>query len=62
MRQKAAVAVMYVCELNTDSFASVLNNIAGLRLDVYQQRGWEGNPLKEIVDQNRIKEATIILW
>lgn len=59
LRQKAAVAVMNICELNADSFASVLNRIAGFRLDVYHQRGWEENLLKEIVNQNRIKEETI---
>ncbi|WP_019415171.1 M3 family oligoendopeptidase [Paenisporosarcina sp. TG20] len=58
LRQKAANAIEQVLETNADTFASVLNRVAGFRLDVYQQRGWQ-NLLKEMVKQNRIEEETI---
>lgn len=57
-RQHAAQAIKQVCELNEENFATVLNRIAGFRLDVYQQRGWQ-NLLMESVKQNRIQEESI---
>lgn len=57
-RQHAAHAIKQVCELNVENFASVLNRIAGFRLDVYQHRGWQ-NLLIESVKQNRIQEESI---
>jgi len=57
-RQQAAQAIQQVCESNEENFASVLNRIAGFRLDVYKQRGWH-NLLIESVKQNRIQEESI---
>ncbi|APC48846.1 M3 family oligoendopeptidase [Virgibacillus halodenitrificans] len=58
IRQKAAYSIVNVLNENADSFATVLNNIQGFRLDVYKRRGWD-NILKESLDQNRISEQTV---
>lgn len=57
-RQRAAAAIEKTCEASAETFAAILNRIAGFRLDVYEQRGWS-NLLTEIVEQNQIKEETI---
>lgn len=57
-REEAASGIKTVCEENTEIFASVFNRIAGYRLEVYKQRGWD-NQLKEAVEQNRIKEKSL---
>lgn len=48
----------HVCASHADTFASILNNISGFRLDVYRERGWD-NVLKEALEQNRINEETV---
>ena len=58
VRQDAALAIKHICEKNADLFASVLNRIAGFRLSIYEQRGWD-SLLKELCIQNRIKEKTL---
>lgn len=57
-RKKAAGAIAETCEAHAEDFATALNRIAGFRLDVYEQRGWN-NVLKEAVEQNRIQEESI---
>lgn len=57
-RQAAASAIEKVCAAEADAFAAIWNRIAGFRLDVYKQRGWD-NDLKETLDHNRIQEGTI---
>ncbi|TWT09393.1 M3 family oligoendopeptidase [Planomicrobium sp. CPCC 101079] len=57
-RELAAKAITEVCDADAETFAVLLNRIAGYRLDLYKQRGWE-NMLKEALDQNRIKEKSI---
>ncbi len=57
-RQAAAAAIEKVCSAEADAFAAIWNRIAGFRLDVYKQRGWD-NDLKETLDHNRIQEGTI---
>ncbi len=43
-------------------FAKVLNHIAGFRLHVYRQRGWE-DPLQEPLFENRMKKQTLkVVW
>lgn len=54
----AALAIKQICEKNADLFASVLNRIAGFRLTIYEQRGWD-NLLKELCLQNRIMDETL---
>ncbi len=56
--KKLAKAFRKVCAENADTFASVLNRIAGFRLDVYKQRGWS-NQLHEMLEQNRIQEKSL---
>ncbi|MGG3943683.1 M3 family oligoendopeptidase [Peribacillus psychrosaccharolyticus] len=58
VRQDAALAIKHICEKNADLFASVLNRIAGFRLTIYEQRGWD-NLLKELCLQNRIMDETL---
>ncbi|UOQ92681.1 M3 family oligoendopeptidase [Halobacillus shinanisalinarum] len=58
VRLQTNQALEEVCEQNKDAFATILNRIMGFRLDVYQQRGWK-DPLKELLDQNRIKQQTL---
>lgn len=57
-REQAAEAVAETCEADADAFAMILNRIAGSRLDIYKQRGWD-NKLNETLEQNRIQEASI---
>lgn len=58
LRERAAQGIKKACEAEADSFAAVLNRIAGSRLDIYNHRGWS-NLLKEAVEQNDLKEETI---
>lgn len=58
LRQLAIEGIKLACEGEAVSFASVLNRIAGSRLDIYEQRGWS-NQLKEAVEQNDLDEKTI---
>ncbi|MFC4713483.1 M3 family oligoendopeptidase [Planococcus dechangensis] len=57
-REQAAEAVAETCEAEADAFATVLNRVAGSRLDIYKQRGWD-NKLNETLEQNRIQEVSI---
>lgn len=57
-RQAAAAAIEMVCAAEADAFAAIWNRVAGFRLDVYKQRGWD-NVLKEALDHNRIQEKTL---
>lgn len=57
-RQNAAEGIEKGCKAEADTFASVLNRIAGSRLEVYSQRGWT-NIFNELLEQNHIDENTI---
>ncbi|MFD2192663.1 M3 family oligoendopeptidase [Oceanobacillus bengalensis] len=57
-RKKLAKSLNEVCKTNEDIFASIINNITGFRLTTYKLRGWD-NPLKQMLDQNRIQEETL---
>ncbi|MEZ0481590.1 M3 family oligoendopeptidase [Planococcus sp. SSTMD024] len=57
-RQRAAEAVADTCEAQADTVAAILNRVAGSRLAIYEQRGWD-NKLKEMLEHNRIQEASI---
>jgi oligoendopeptidase F len=46
------------CKEKADTFATILNHVSGFRLDVYKQRSWD-NVLKELLDQNRIKQSSL---
>ncbi|TWT25907.1 M3 family oligoendopeptidase [Planomicrobium sp. CPCC 101110] len=57
-RTQAAKAITQVCSADEETFAVILNRIAGYRLELYQQRGWD-NLLKEALEQNRIQEKSV---
>lgn len=57
-RKEAASGIEKVCGENTEVFASVFNRIAGYRLELYKQRGWD-KLLKEAFEQNRIEEKSL---
>lgn len=57
-RKEAAFGIEKVCGENTEVFASVFNRIAGYRLEIYKQRGWD-KLLKEALEQNRIEEKSL---
>ncbi|MDN5708873.1 MAG: M3 family oligoendopeptidase [Planococcus sp. (in: firmicutes)] len=57
-RKRAAEAVDETCEAYADTVAAILNRVAGSRLAIYEQRGWD-NKLKEMLEHNRIQEASI---
>ncbi|MGE8206164.1 M3 family oligoendopeptidase [Heyndrickxia sp. NPDC080065] len=45
-----------------DMFAATLNHLAGFRLSIYEQRGWE-NVLKEPLSYNRMQKETLdTMW
>lgn len=57
-RLAAATAVDTACAQEADLFATILNRIAGFRLQSYKMRNWE-QPLTELLEQNRISEASL---
>nr|WP_254178182.1 MULTISPECIES: M3 family oligoendopeptidase [unclassified Planococcus (in: firmicutes)] len=57
-RKRAAEAVDETCVAHADTVAAILNRVAGSRLAIYEQRGWN-NKLKEMLEHNRIQEASI---
>lgn len=57
-RLAAATAVDTACAKEADLFATILNRIAGFRLQSYKMRNWE-QPLTELLEQNRISEASL---
>ncbi|WP_410502849.1 M3 family oligoendopeptidase [Exiguobacterium acetylicum] len=57
-RLAAAIAVDTACAEEADLFATILNRIAGYRLQSYKMRDWE-QPLTELLEQNRITEASL---
>ncbi|MGI1805303.1 M3 family oligoendopeptidase [Exiguobacterium sp. TDN 0502] len=57
-RLAAAAAVDAACAKEADLFATILNRIAGFRLQSYEMRNWE-QPLTELLEQNRISEASL---
>lgn len=57
-RLAAATAVDAACAKEADLFATILNRIAGFRLQSYKMRNWE-QPLTELLEQNRISEASL---
>lgn len=57
-RLSAATAVDTACAQEADLFATILNRIAGFRLQSYKMRNWE-QPLTELLEQNRISEASL---
>lgn len=57
-RLAAATAVDTACAQEADLFATILNRIAGFRLQSYKMRNWK-QPLTELLEQNRISEASL---
>ncbi|WP_249929401.1 M3 family oligoendopeptidase [Planococcus maritimus] len=57
-RLQAVRAIDEVCDVHADAVAAILNRVAGSRLAIYEQRGWD-NKLKEMLEHNRIQEASI---
>lgn len=57
-RKRAAEAVDKTCEAHADTVAAILNRVAGSRLAIYEQRGWD-NKLKEMLEHNRIQKDSI---
>lgn len=57
-RKRTAEAVDETCVAHADTVAAILNRVAGSRLAIYEQRGWD-NKLKEMLEHNRIQEASI---
>lgn len=58
VRKAVGEEILNTCEANADRFASIFNHFAGFRNELYRIRDWS-NPLKEMLDQNRIRETTI---
>lgn len=62
VRQEVAKAWKEAWENQADTFAAALNHLAGFRLQVYEQRGWD-SVLKEPLDNNRMKKETLdTMW
>ncbi|MBM7620350.1 pepF/M3 family oligoendopeptidase [Bacillus tianshenii] len=62
VRKEVAKAWKEAWENQADTIASALNHLAGFRLQVYEQRGWE-SVLKEPLDNNRMKQETLdTMW
>jgi oligoendopeptidase F len=61
-RQQAFRQLSEAWEKELDLCASALNHLAGYRLNLYRNRGWD-SVLKEPVDINRMSEATLqTMW
>lgn len=62
VRKEVAKAWNEAWENQADTIAAALNHLAGFRLQVYEQRGWE-SVLKEPLDNNRMKQETLdTMW
>nr|WP_078379619.1 M3 family oligoendopeptidase [Sutcliffiella halmapala] len=62
VRKTVAKAWKEAWEGQADIIAAALNHLAGFRLQVYEQRGWE-SVLKEPLDNNRMKQETLdTMW
>ncbi|MGM0835827.1 MAG: M3 family oligoendopeptidase [Bacillota bacterium] len=62
VRKEVAKAWKEAWENQADTIAAALNHLAGFRLQVYEQRGWE-SVLKEPLDNNRMKQETLdTMW
>ncbi|NMH68257.1 M3 family oligoendopeptidase [Bacillus sp. RO3] len=57
-RKEIAASLSTVCRENEDRFASIFNHFSGFRNELYRLRGWK-NPLKEMLEQNRISEVSV---
>ncbi|WP_181347896.1 M3 family oligoendopeptidase [Thalassobacillus sp. CUG 92003] len=57
-RQAIAASITEVYRENEERFASIFNHFVGYRNELYSLRGWS-NPLTEMLEQNRIGEASI---
>jgi pepF/M3 family oligoendopeptidase len=62
VRKEVATAWKEAWENQADTIAAALNHLAGFRLQVYEQRGWD-SVLKEPLDNNRMKQETLdTMW
>ncbi|MFE7061155.1 M3 family oligoendopeptidase [Sutcliffiella sp. NPDC057660] len=62
VRKEVAKAWKEAWENQADTIAAALNHLAGFRLQVYEQRGWE-SVLQEPLDNNRMKQETLdTMW
>lgn len=62
VRKEVAKAWKEAWENQADTIAAALNHLAGFRLQVYEQRGWD-SVLKEPLDNNRMKQETLdTMW
>ncbi|WP_417899512.1 M3 family oligoendopeptidase [Bacillus haimaensis] len=62
VRKVVAKAWKEAWENQADTIAAALNHLAGFRLQVYEQRGWD-SVLKEPLDNNRMKKETLdTMW
>ncbi|MCA1065696.1 M3 family oligoendopeptidase [Rossellomorea sp. AcN35-11] len=58
IRKEIAASLSTVCRENEDRFSSIFNHFSGYRNELYRLRGWK-NPLKEMLEQNRISEVSV---
>ncbi|SDI49054.1 M3 family oligoendopeptidase [Natribacillus halophilus] len=62
IREKWSRALADKWEEHEDLFAETINHLAGFRLGLYEQRGWE-DPLKEPLMINRMQKETLdAMW
>lgn len=62
VRQKVFKAWEAAWQQEAPIFSTVLNHIAGYRLQLYKHRGWD-SVLKEPLDDNRMKKETLeVMW
>ncbi|UAL46242.1 M3 family oligoendopeptidase [Sutcliffiella horikoshii] len=62
VRKKVSDAWKKAWEGQAETIAAALNHLAGFRLQVYEQRGWD-SVLKEPLENNRMKQETLdTMW
>lgn len=62
IRKEAFAALEAAWSGNEDTFAKILNHLAGFRLQVYKKRGWD-HVLQEPLASNRMKQETLdAMW
>ncbi|CAG9619398.1 M3 family oligoendopeptidase [Sutcliffiella rhizosphaerae] len=62
VRKEVSKAWQEAWEEQSETIAAALNHLAGFRLQVYEQRGWD-SVLKEPLENNRMKQETVdTMW
>lgn len=62
VRKEAFQSICQAFKANENTFAQILNQLAGFRLKMYERRGWSSY-LKEPLDENRLSEKTLqTMW